>query len=80
MVLCFKPFLAAVPRHRWFSDNSAVDMIPKFLLRPQNDGNIHKLSNLAGRSITAHHMCRHGEYSDERHPVVLACRKWHTCH
>eukprot|EP00971_Amphidinium_carterae_P118229 2342295-Amphidinium_carterae.1 len=50
------------------------------ILKPQSDSDISRLSNLAGITMTAHHMCRREEYNGQRHPNVLACRKWHLRH
>eukprot|EP00971_Amphidinium_carterae_P264897 5254588-Amphidinium_carterae.1 len=80
MRLCFKRFLTAVPRYRWLDEYNAAEFIQRLLLRPESDRDIQRLSNLAGIAVSAHHLCRYGDYCDERHPIVLACRHWHTRH
>eukprot|EP00971_Amphidinium_carterae_P349826 6491248-Amphidinium_carterae.3 len=80
MRLCFKRFLTPVARYNWLSGCTAIELVQQLLLNPTTPSDINKLSHLAGITITAHFMCRHGELTSERHPIVLACRKWHTRH
>eukprot|EP00971_Amphidinium_carterae_P135925 2693292-Amphidinium_carterae.1 len=80
MQLCFKPFLTAVPRYSWLQNCNGAALIQQLLTSPIDESDIRKLSNLAGIALTAHHMCKHGETCEQRHCIVLACRRWHSRH